>query len=670
MFLWLTAINSQAPLFSDVPVSDGSLVNNSIGEANTSRNIAINSAGEIYVVYSGSSGIRVVKSVDRGQSFLPSVLVVNAIGETEIAVNERGDVFVAWMQGESIRFTKSNDGGNTFSLPIAIGRGAGDAVHMTTYENMVYIIDRFGSVVYANDNYGEGAFRSRSFTGYVYADVRTDKNGVVYVPADDPTLYLFKSLDSGETYQPVRFQNVPQIYFSSYALSQGPCGDFIFVGGGGDTNSIGYKIDVNTGANLLVSLGTNSGRETGRTLVADDRGTLIDGYKNANGELLFNVSYDQGENFGPPVLVAQGTSHNLEINHTYNDVVAVYSKDGQIFVSVYDNILKGITIDGQIPQPICAGASFDVSYTLLGQFVSNTTFSVYLSDSEGNFDNGTLLSTVSSNTSGTISVTIPENLVSSNLYKVKFQSTENCTESNLIQLSVQNPEIELQDVYLICDSDPTIELSIDPSFLSWEWTFEDGSVISNTNEASVSNVGSYAVHVTDNIGGQLCESTFSFRLERSQPPEISEIKINELSDANFIEIIPSGDALEYSLDGINYQDSNVFENLVGGEYTVRFRDKKGCGEGSETVILLDYPKFFTPNGDGINDRWQIKGLQRFPEAIIFIYDRYGKLIKQISANSSGWDGTFNGAELVTSDYWFVANLTNERQIIGHFTLKR
>lgn len=660
----------QTALYPDVLISGGT-TGNSIGEANTSRNIAINNEGEIYIAYSGPSGIRVAKSSNRGQSFSPSVLVANAIGETEIAVNERGDVFVAWTQGVSILFSKSIDGGNTFSTPVNIGRGEGDALHMTTYENMVYIIDRFGSIVHANENYGEGTFRSANFDGYVYADVRTDRKGVVYVPADNPTLFLFKSLDSGVTYQPVPFQNIPQIYFSSYTLSQGPCGDFIFVGGGGETNDIGYKIDVNTGENFQVSLGVNSGRETGRTLVADDRGTLIDGYRNANGELLFNVSYDQGENFGPSVLVAQGTSHNLEINHTYNDVVAVYSRGGQIFASVYDNILKGITIESSINQPLCSGASFDVSYTLLGRFLDNTTFSVYLSDSNGSFDNGTLLSTVSSNTSGTISVTIPPDLQSSDLYKLKLESTENCTESNLIDISISKPEIELEDTYLICDREPSISLSLNPDFLSWEWMYEDGTIVSNTFEAAVSEIGVYSVTVTSDVGGVICENTFDFRLERSQPPEISDVIINELSDANSIEIIPSEpDALEYSLDGVNYQSSNVFRNLPGGEYTVYYRDAKGCGEGTTSVILLDYPKFFTPNGDGVNDRWQIKGLQKFPGAMIYIYDRYGKFLKQISANSLGWDGTFNGAQLTMSDYWFVANLNEERQIMGHFTLKR
>ncbi len=662
----------QTPLYSDVLVSDGLNGNNTIGEANTSRNIAVNREGEIYIVYSGLSGIRVAKSSNRGQSFSPSILVARAFGETEIAVNDRGDVFVSWIEGSSIKLSKSADGGNSYSTPIVIGSGGGgDAVHMTTFNNMIYIIDRLGSVVYSNDNFGEGNFVSKNLNGYVYADVRTDKDGVVYIPADDPRLYLFKSLNSGLTYNSVNFQSTSEIYYSSYALSEGPCGDFIFVGGGGATNNIGYKIDVNTGESQQINLGVNDGQDTGRTIVADNRGTLIDGYKSSRGELFFNVSYNQGESFDPPILVANGYSHNLEINHTYDDVVVVYAKSGEIFASVYNNILKGIVVDTQVQEPLCPGSSFEISYTLLGQFISNTTFSAYLSDSEGNFDNGSLLSTVLSNSGGTVEINIPENAVSSELYKVKLESIENCTESNIIEFSIRKPEIGLEDVYLICDREPYITLSLDSTFLSWEWTYEDGTIISNNSQAQISEVGSYSIFVTSNVGGVVCDNTFQFRLERSQPPEISEIKINELSDANSIEIIPSeADALEYSLDGINYQDSNVFNNLVGGEYTVYYRDNKGCGEGETNVVLLDYPKYFTPNGDGTHDTWQIKGLQKFPGAITYIYDRYGKLVKQISDKSLGWDGTFNGKKLPVSDYWFVTKLTNERELIGHFTLKR
>jgi gliding motility-associated-like protein len=87
---------------------------------------------------------------------------------------------------------------------------------------------------------------------------------------------------------------------------------------------------------------------------------------------------------------------------------------------------------------------------------------------------------------------------------------------------------------------------------------------------------------------------------------------------------------------------------------------------------LDYPRFFTPNGDGINDFWYIKNLnQRISgNGFITIFDRYGKLIYQINPQNQVWDGAFNGSPLPSSDYWFQFQLDDGKIIKGHFSLKR
>ncbi|WP_026989915.1 T9SS type B sorting domain-containing protein, partial [Flavobacterium subsaxonicum] len=96
------------------------------------------------------------------------------------------------------------------------------------------------------------------------------------------------------------------------------------------------------------------------------------------------------------------------------------------------------------------------------------------------------------------------------------------------------------------------------------------------------------------------------------------------------------------------------------------------------VSIIDYPHFFTPNGDGYHDTWNIVGLKNYPEARIFIFDRYGKLLKQLSPESDvndgeGWDGTYNGQPVPADDYWFTVtypdgNVTKEFK--AHFSLKR
>ncbi|MBT8314620.1 MAG: T9SS type B sorting domain-containing protein, partial [Maribacter sp.] len=107
------------------------------------------------------------------------------------------------------------------------------------------------------------------------------------------------------------------------------------------------------------------------------------------------------------------------------------------------------------------------------------------------------------------------------------------------------------------------------------------------------------------------------------------------------------------------------------------RDKNGCGIAEKKVDrdlnLDDFPNFFTPNGDGINDFWQfVPPRQDFKITIetISIYTRYGNLIEQFKADSLGWDGNFNGVPLPASDYWFKANLIDGRVFKGHFALKR
>ena len=143
---------------------------------------------------------------------------------------------------------------------------------------------------------------------------------------------------------------------------------------------------------------------------------------------------------------------------------------------------------------------------------------------------------------------------------------------------------------------------------------------------------------------------------------------------------------QYSLDDGPRQDSNVFENVSLGSnlngyttHTIYVWDTKGGLQYScdpleiNNVQTIDYPHYFTPNGDGYHDSWNIVGLANQPNAKIYIFDRFGKLIKQISPKGEGWDGTFNGQLLPATDYWFSVNYleqTIEKQFKAHFSLKR
>ena len=160
---------------------------------------------------------------------------------------------------------------------------------------------------------------------------------------------------------------------------------------------------------------------------------------------------------------------------------------------------------------------------------------------------------------------------------------------------------------------------------------------------------------------------------------ISAINLSEEFDTNqVISVTVSGGSgsYEYQLDNGLWQFSSVFEYVTGcDEHTVVVRDAiDTCNTESETTVsILEYPKFFTPNGDGFNDTWNIKCLKDNPLARIRVYDRFGKLLLDFRPSQNAWNGTFNGQRLPGSDYWFVANYLNsngvEAQFRSHFSLR-
>lgn len=225
------------------------------------------------------------------------------------------------------------------------------------------------------------------------------------------------------------------------------------------------------------------------------------------------------------------------------------------------------------------------------------------------------------------------------------------------------PNFEDESAYL-CKGDQ-ITLSVDSGFSSYLWNTGDTS-----NTILVNTVGDYSVTVKDVNG---CEKTKKFKVILSEPAIITEAVIKDFSGTDnsvLIEFTGAGN-YEFSLDGEFFQDNPLFTGVNPGTYNAIARDKNGCGlSNSFLLYVLDYPRFFTPNGDGYNDLWFIKNLDQFPDCKIYIFDRYGKLLKQMNQNNTGWNGQFNGQQLPSDDYWFNLIFDNGKTVKGHFSLKR
>lgn len=234
---------------------------------------------------------------------------------------------------------------------------------------------------------------------------------------------------------------------------------------------------------------------------------------------------------------------------------------------------------------------------------------------------------------------------------------------------------------IICKNDPLVTKTINAGLIdesesnlssfTYKW-YHNGNLVTGQNdyELIVNSSGTYIVEIT-NING--CISNRTVLVEDSSIAAVENLEILDFSDQNKIIINVTGNGeYEYRLDNTDYQNSNIFNNIEPGIYTVYVRDNNGCGIISQIAPVLGIPKFFTPNGDGENDIWHIKGatLKIIKNSTLNIYDRFGKLIKQITPKNLFWDGTFNGKPLPSSDYWYILNLNDGRIVRGHFSLIR
>ncbi|WP_171037092.1 T9SS type B sorting domain-containing protein [Maribacter algarum] len=268
---------------------------------------------------------------------------------------------------------------------------------------------------------------------------------------------------------------------------------------------------------------------------------------------------------------------------------------------------------------------------------------------------------------------------STTLY-VRLETNNQCQGVEEIELIVNPlPEVSLENNYQVCTDGEPLYIDAPSGFDSYVWYKIDSGLsqeLSNTMQVTITEGGNYRLEVEtqyqNNGQGLSCTASTDFVVAPSNRATIQEVKIEESSNGNTVIVEVSGEGdYEYALDAGNYQDESKFDNVEAGFYTVFVRDKNGCGISEQEISVIGFPKFFTPNGDGANDTWQIIGANKnFSDEEIQIFDRYGKLVKQISTNSIGWDGLMNGRLLPSSDYWFRITLDSGKEFKGHFSLKR
>lgn len=232
----------------------------------------------------------------------------------------------------------------------------------------------------------------------------------------------------------------------------------------------------------------------------------------------------------------------------------------------------------------------------------------------------------------------------------------------------------------------TLRSSIQGSNYTYTW-FLNGSIIPNatasTYVVNTASPGMYSVLVENSVStlGCISDPSDDFEVIQSGPAVVIDYQASGAFSENAtitVQVEGYGDYWFQLNDEPILNNGGIFTNVPPGIHTVTVHDQKTGNPSCDSVIIeniqiIDYPKFFTPNGDGYNDEWNITALQNQPSAYIIIFDRYGKLIKSISPNGAGWDGTFNGNALFSTDYWFIVYYEENgvsKEFKAHFALKR
>ena len=262
----------------------------------------------------------------------------------------------------------------------------------------------------------------------------------------------------------------------------------------------------------------------------------------------------------------------------------------------------------------------------------------------------------------------------------RIEQNNQCMAIREIILHVRPlPNIEIEDTEIVCLNTMDfirLDSGVTANAQNYTYVWSTGAT---TRTIMVNQPGTYTVTVTDITHATLCNKLRTITVVPSNIAHIDNIEVVDLTENNTITLFVSSvggvnTTYLYSLDAPNgpWQESSYFENVASGIHSVYVYDVNGCGIVSQQIAVLAIPKYFTPNNDGTNDYWHITGINgiNYNNSKIFVFDRYGKLLSDVKATGPGWDGTYDGHDMPSTDYWFLLHLEDGRTVKGHFAMIR
>lgn len=184
---------------------------------------------------------------------------------------------------------------------------------------------------------------------------------------------------------------------------------------------------------------------------------------------------------------------------------------------------------------------------------------------------------------------------------------------------------------------------------------------------------SYTVTVTGPGG---CRAADSIRITVLTKPVAMAGPDKQIVAGNSVQLSGtiSGDtALHFWTPPQYISDVNNLDAVVSppGDmiYTLHVRSGNGCGTATDDVFIrvfqkIAIPNAFSPNGDGINDTWQIPGLDSYPESELQVFNRYGQPVFHSRGYPKPWNGTFNGKPLPSGTYYYSIDRKNNFPLLS------
>jgi gliding motility-associated-like protein len=367
------------------------------------------------------------------------------------------------------------------------------------------------------------------------------------------------------------------------------------------------------------------------TLGASSDSGVVNWYDSATGGSVIHT----GDTFTTPVL---STSTTFYVNAHDSSC----SSAPRIPVTATVNDIPVVTAD--IPAPSCEGIVQLQATTTAGQI---RWYSAPTGDD----------SFLGSGTTYTTSA-----LVESTTYYVDAVNNGCSTPVRTpVPVSILPKPYSPDEQLILCEA-TSLNLDAGITGAAYQWS---GSSV-DTRTLRIESAGIYTVVITNPEG---CSTTKTFTVIEKQLPRIKNVSVDNTTVT--VNLENSGD-FEYSVDGINFQDSNVFTVDTPGLNTAFVRGKHGCGEAaiSEFLVIIA-PGFFTPNGDSHNDVWTARGMNYLPDPYIAIFDRYGKLVAELNKANMSWNGTYGGRNLPAGEYWYIFRTSaTATEVRGHFSLVR